>query len=434
MIKKDIIDKVDIQIESVHELFKKSSLNTDPQNFECISSYPSFSETNNYSGDANFFNQASDTIGLYVHIPFCKRSCDYCYYVKTDSLDNDVVVKYINALKKEINYISERLKHTKIKYIYIGGGTPTAIEKSFLADVINTIFSKFNISNDVEFTCEGCPVTLTDDMLVFLKILGVNRVSTGIQSFDDNVLQAMKREDTKHHIEKLLENLNTHFENKFNIDMIFGHHGSNQSILINDLEKIKYYNLPSVSYYQIWLYQSTPAKLKSAHITFQELLRQRMIIDEYLKQLNYKNTVTDLYIKNDEANFKFLKHKWTNNDHIGLGVGAHGYVSGHIYQNIGVAYQEAIQSINNYIDIVNRANHAVNMLHVLSDDEIEERKVFLGLKLNEYFEYPIKNEIKSIESLCKEKLILKDKNLIKLSYEGFLMLNMILKFLRGDKK
>ena len=425
------ISEVEPVFRCVLDLYNRTPLDTNPQNFECISTYPPFSSMREYSSDVVFINSMPDVVGIYIHFPFCKRSCDYCYYIKTESDNIELIEKYIKAVKKEIQFYAEKIKYTTVKYIYFGGGTPTAIDKSFIIDVINEIYSLFSVAEDVEFTCEGCPVTLSDDMLSFLKSVGINRISIGIQSFDKDVLIAMNREQTIPYTSTLITNLHKHFDKRFNIDMIFGHHASNRNSLYKDLEMLRQYSIPSVSYYQIWLCHPTPAKLKSEHITFDELLYQRMIIDSYLKILKYKNDVTDLYINNDNASFKFLRHKWTNKDHIGIGVGSHGYINGVLYRNYGAAGENAAQSIIGYVDLINKNKHGVNMLYKLSEKEIERRRVFLGLKLNEYLEYPKTDILPPIEDLLNVKLIEKENNCIKLSDEGFLMLNMVLKYLCG---
>jgi len=425
------ISEVELTYRSVLDLYNKTPLDTNPQNFECISTYPSFSTLREYSGDAKNINSISDKIGIYIHFPFCKRSCDYCYYVKTETDNIHFIEKYIQAVKKEIRFYAEKIKYATVKYIYFGGGTPASIDKLLINDVINEIYSQLTVADDVEFTCEGCPATMSEDMLSFLSEAGVNRISVGIQSFDNGVLTAMKRDQTIPYLSALIANLHKNFNNRFNIDMIFGHYASNRETLYKDLETLRQYAIPSVSYYQIWLCHPTLAKLKSTHITFDDLLYQRMIIDAYLKNLNYKNDVTDLYINNNDANFKFLRHKWTNNDHIGIGTGSHGYVNGVLYRNYGNVSEDGIQSVNGYIDLINKNNHSVNMLYTLSEREIEKRRVFLGLKLNDYLEYPKTDILPSIEELLKAKLIEKENNYIKLSQEGFLMLNMILKYLCG---
>jgi oxygen-independent coproporphyrinogen-3 oxidase len=424
-----VISEVELTYHSVLDLYNKTPLDTNPQNFECVSTYPSFSNLQEYVGDARNINPISDEIGIYIHFPFCKRSCDYCYYVKAETDNIEFIEKYIQAVKKEIQFYAEKIKHTTVKYIYFGGGTPTSIDKSLINDVINEIYSKLRVAEDVEFTCEGCPVTMSDDMLSFLSGVGVNRISVGIQSFDNDVLIAMNRGQTIPYVSTLITNLHKYFKNRFNIDMIFGHHASNIDILYKDLEMLRQYAIPSISYYQIWLCHPTPAKLKSTHITFDELLYQRMIIDAYLKNLNYKNDITDLYISNKDASFQFLQHKWTNKDHIGIGVGSHGYINGILYKNYGTAIGDGAQSIKGYIDLTNKNSHGINMLYTLSEQEIEKRRVFLGLKLNGYLEYsPI---IEPIKKLINAKMIEKKDSYIKVSKHGFLMLNMVLKCLCG---
>ena len=422
------IEEAEASYSGVLDLYKNTSLDTDPQNFGFVSSYPSFSSMKEFKGNTNFISNIADKTGIYIHFPFCERVCNYCSYIKTGADDAELIQKYIETLKKEIRFYAKQTRHSTVKYIYFGGGTPTAINIAFLKDIVDELYAQFTISNDVEFTCEGCPNTLDGKMISFLSELGVNRISVGIQSFDENVLLEMKREQTIPKINMVIENLHKFFPNHFNIDLIFGHYASDKSKLYNDLEKVRQYKIPSVSFYQIWLCHATPAKLKSNHITFEELLYQRMIIAAYMDKLNYTNRISDLYTANTDSNFYFQAHKWKNNDLIGIGTNSHGYINGVLYRNFCSIGDDSL-SITGYMNMVEKNGHGISSLYNLNDTEKDKRRICLGLKLNENLEYRNTVFQYEIEQLTNVRLIIKDGNYIKLSKTGFLMSDIIVKHL-----
>jgi oxygen-independent coproporphyrinogen-3 oxidase len=427
------IEEAEASYSEVLGLYKNSFLDTNPMNIEFITSFVSFSAIREYDGNARFISSISDKTGLYIHFPFCRRFCNYCFYVKTEANNTELIKLYIKALKKEIRFYAKQIQRSMIKYIYFGGGTPTAINKLFLKEVVDELNTQFTISDDVQFTVEGCPDSLDEKMISFLSELGVNRISVGIQSFDEEVLLEMKREHSISQLNKLIENLHKYFPSRFNIDLIFGHHASNKNKLCIDLEKVRLNAIPSVTFYQIWLCHATPAKLKSGHITFEDLLFQRMIINAYMKNLNYSNGVMDMYFANDDTYCKFQKHKWKNNDFISVGAGSNGYINGVLYRNYGTMGDDDLLSIKGYISMVEKYNHSIRFYCELNSSEKHKKSICLGLKLNEYLEYTNTVFQQQIEHLSAAKLIDKKGNSIKLSKEGFYMADIIVKYLRDSK-
>jgi coproporphyrinogen III oxidase-like Fe-S oxidoreductase len=180
------------------------------------------------------------------------------------------------------------------------------------------------------------------------------------------------------------------------------------------------------------LNNETPAKSKSGYITFEDLLFQRMIISTYMNNLNYTNDISDLYIANNDANFKFQVHKWRNNDLIGIGTNSHGYINGVFYRNFCSAGNNSL-SISGYIDMVEKSNHGISLCYNLNDKEKDKRRICLGLKLNEYLEYHKTIFIPFIEQLVDAKLIVRNGDCIKLSKEGFLTSDIIIRYLSEDE-
>jgi oxygen-independent coproporphyrinogen-3 oxidase len=173
-------------------------------------------------------NLNRNKITLYVHFPFCLRKCPYCCYYSSGRQPNTIVDKYIDALQKELELL---LKNTnfgeaKIGYIYFGGGTPTYLNPHQLNRIINFLREKLNIDNLVGFTCEGSPETIIgkegEKKLNILLENGVNRLSIGVQSFNDNLLKVIGRAHTSRDAILAYNRARDVGFEDINIDLMFG--------------------------------------------------------------------------------------------------------------------------------------------------------------------------------------------------------------------
>jgi len=134
--------------------------------------------------------------GLYVHVPFCRRRCVYCDFDSSVLGDGSEVGKYVGAVAAEARAASAASPGLTVRTAYLGGGTPTAIGAASLADLVGSVSSSYDVSGVVEFTCEANPESATAEALDALLESGVNRLSLGVQSFDDALLRWMGRVHT----------------------------------------------------------------------------------------------------------------------------------------------------------------------------------------------------------------------------------------------
>ncbi|MBR3697545.1 MAG: radical SAM protein [Clostridia bacterium] len=132
------------------------------------------------------------TLGLYIHIPFCKKKCDYCDFVSFSGKDQNIEF-YFKALKLEIEKSSIEAKDYFIDTIYFGGGTPSYIESKYLIDILNVIKENYNILQNAEITIEVNPGSVTEEKLKSYKEVGINRLSIGLQSTKDRLLKLIGR-------------------------------------------------------------------------------------------------------------------------------------------------------------------------------------------------------------------------------------------------
>lgn len=131
-------------------------------------------------------------LGIYVHIPFCKKKCEYCDFISFSGIESKEE-DYIKVLIQDINYYSNFVKDYEVDTIYFGGGTPSYIDSSYIVEVLNTIKDSYRISENAEITLEVNPGTGNEEKLLAYKNVGINRLSIGLQSTHDRLLELIGR-------------------------------------------------------------------------------------------------------------------------------------------------------------------------------------------------------------------------------------------------
>lgn len=265
---------------------------------------------------------------VYIHIPFCKSICSYCDFCKM-YYNGSFVTQYLNALIKEIQ---DKYMGEEIKTLYIGGGTPSALtikDLNYLFDIIK----KFNLSSDLEFTFECNLNDINEELLTLLKNNGVNRLSIGIESFNENKLKFMER---SHTYEEAMEAMklarNLGFDN-INVDFIYGIPGESIKDMKKDLDMILKLNPDHVSTYSLIIEDNT--KIGSAGVLpIPEELDASMYeyICDMLDSKKYEHYEVSNFAKDGKKSKHNLKY-WNNEEYYGFGLGASGYIHGVRYDN-----------------------------------------------------------------------------------------------------
>jgi len=190
----------------------------------------------------NFIKKGSE-ICLYIHFPFCKSKCDYCAYYTSNNIKKFGSRKYIDCLKKEIDLILGR-KENKVTSIYLGGGTPTLISPKHLNELFVYLKQKLKITDETSITIEATPNSISQAMANMIKKTGINKVSIGVQTFDENTLTLVNRKQKNREVHKAINILRKFGNNNINLDLIFGlnkNENAEQFLKINlpHLKKIK---------------------------------------------------------------------------------------------------------------------------------------------------------------------------------------------------
>ena len=367
-------------------------------------------------------------IGIYIHIPFCIKKCEYCDFVSYCNKEK-YVPQYINALKKEIkNNIN---KEYKITTIYIGGGTPSSIEENYIADIIETIKLNMNDENlkefkNVEVTIEVNPGTVTEKKLKTYKEIGINRLSIGLQETHDELLKSIGR---IHTYEEFLKTYNLARKigfNNINVDLIIALPNQTIQDIKENLEKIIKLNPEHISVYSLILEEGTPFYNK-----YNE--NKIKLPDEELERNMYwyvKNTLENNgYMHYEISNFskkgfesKHNMNCWNQEEYLGFGVAAHSYNNKTRYSNTN--------SIEEYIKGSNKIIHEKQTL-----EDMQKEYMLLGLRKikginiqkfkNKFAQNPIFIFKEQLSKLVDEELIVIDGNEIKLTNKGLDLANIV---------
>lgn len=362
-------------------------------------------------------------IGVYIHIPFCKKKCDYCDFTSYCNKEN-LIKEYIEKLKEEIK-VELNKKEYNIKTIYIGGGTPSFIDSKYIVEIINIIKEKQKLE-DMEITIEINPGTVTENKLLDYKNVGINRISIGLQETNNKLLKQIGR---IHTYEEFLQTYNLArkigFKN-INVDLMLGL--PNQSIvdIKNSLNKIMTLNPEHISVYSLILEEGT--KLYSKYEN-----KEVELPDEELERNMYwyvKNTLENNgYIHYEISNFckdgYHSKHNiscWNQEEYIGFGVNAHSYIDGARYSNT--------ESIEGYIENFDKIVHEKQTI-----EDMQKEYMLLGLRKiqgisvqefkNKFGENPIFLFRNEFSKLVEEYLLIVDGDYIRLTNKGLDLANIV---------
>lgn len=316
-------------------------------------------------------------IGLYIHIPFCLKKCNYCDFISYD-YDIEKVNLYFEGLNKEMMLYKDLLSQYKIKTIFIGGGTPSIIDIKTLSNLINNLHKTFSISDDIEFTIETNPGTLNEEKLLEYKKFGINRLSIGLQSYNNKILRFIGRIHSK---ETFLKNYSTARKigfNNINIDLMYGL--PNQSlnnwketlkqIVILEPEHISAYSLKieeGTKFYD--LYEKGKLNLPEEEI---DRNMYHYTIDLLSQYGIYQYEISNFAKKGFECKHNLIY--WHNEEYLGLGISAHSYINSIRYSN-SFTFNEYLKLLrNNKLPIITKEPKDRN-------DKIIET-MFLGLRMN----------------------------------------------------
>lgn len=341
-------------------------------------------------------------VAVYIHIPFCKSICSYCDFCKV--LHNEAwISKYLEVLNNEINnyYLGE-----VIKTIYIGGGTPSALSTSDLNRLFE-IISQFNLEALEEFTFECNLNDINEELLDILVKNKVNRLSVGIESFDKEKLEFMKR---NHTFKSALEKINLCRKkgiNNINVDLIYGIPNETLKVLKKDLKLLLKLNPTHISTYSLIIEKNTLIGINNTEYISEDLdATMYEMICKKLKSKNYNHyEVSNFALKGYESKHNLTY--WNNEEYYGFGLGASGFLENVRYENTHNLTKYLKEDFNREQTILSKKDFMDNeiMLNLRKTQGINIKEFNTKYNTDLEEDYPIKPLLKNKDLILKKGYI-----------------------------
>lgn len=325
-----------------------------------------------------FYKKVGKTMirGVYIHIPFCHQICHYCDFNKV-FFKNQPVDEYIEMLGLEMKmFVDKHENDLHIETVFLGGGTPTALSATQLQRLMDLVKHHLPLIHLQEFTSEANPDELTQEKLEVMLNNGINRLSLGVQSFDEDILSRLGRTHSNEHVYKTIQMSKDVGFTNISIDLMYGLPGQTMAQWKDSLAKALDLNLPHYSAYSLIVEPKTifyNLMTKGKLILPGEDLEADMY-DVLMTEMNGKG-IKQYEISNfSKPGFHSIHNHlyWDNASYAGFGAGAHGYVSGQRYANMG--------PIKKYMETVELGEFPKNSTHQVTKKEQMEEEMFLGLR------------------------------------------------------
>lgn len=347
-------------------------------------------------------NVKKKRLGIYVHVPYCVRKCRYCDFLSFEC--DDSVESYVDAVLSEMRVYHEGSDEYAVDTIFIGGGTPSVIDEKYIIRILNEIRSSFDVTDDAEITIEVNPGTVTEEKLSAYQDAGINRLSIGVQSFDDHILEGLGRIHSASDAVSSFELARKQGFDNISIDLMFAVPGLSMDIWKDTLEKAISLSPEHISFYSLQIEEGTEfgrlfeeGLLKETDVELDRKMYHHAV--EYLEEHGYdqyeiSNAARDGF--HSRHNMKY----WSMGEYLGLGLGASSYLrpygsmDGMPLESAGMSFRSMnTSSMDEYVekskDVQNVKNGAIRVAgcsaevheNTFFDDASEF--VFTGLRKKE---------------------------------------------------
>ncbi len=367
--------------------------------------------------------------GIYIHIPFCKQRCSYCdFYTRVAPLQ---VQKTVNAIAQEAVSRNAYLQNEVINTIYFGGGTPSLLNASQFNLIFDAVFANYQVNEKAEITFEANPDDLTPAFFEEIRKLPFNRISMGIQSFDNEQLKAVNRRHTGNEAIEAYENArNAGFKN-ISVDLIYGLPGQSLQSWKHQLDTALALNPEHISIYGLTYEEGTPLFKQ------RELRRIQSVSDDEMIDMHVHTlaaTVNAGYEAYEISNFarpgfrsQHNSAYWKMTPYLGLGPSAHSFN--------GDARSWNVESIKDYVKAIEEGDAYIET-EVLSTLNKYNEYVMVALRtsegmniayLEQHFDADIVNHFYSkVQTFEMDKVLISSNGFVKLTTEGILISNLII--------
>ncbi len=362
--------------------------------------------------------------GIYIHIPFCLSKCGYCDFYSVTSTEK--IPCFVEALLREVEMY--RGCFNRVDTLYLGGGTPSLLSPEQLALILKVMHERFLLSSDTEVTIEANPGDMNRTLADSLFISGINRISLGVQSFDDNILSFLgRRHSSADAISAIEDARSAGFEN-IGLDLIYGVPGQSMESWTDTLRRALSFQPEHLSCYQLTIEPSTPLgkRYQTGEIAGpdEDLLYDFfMRTSELLEDSGYTHYEVSNFARNPSFMSRHNRKYWNHTPYIGLGPAAHSFSGNRRWWNY--------RSVEDYIDRIGRGFPPIERSEILEMEQLRLEALYLGLRtrmgidlrdFSERYAFDLLEEKREILTIMQDEgLITIDDNHIRPTRRGLAM-------------
>lgn len=311
--------------------------------------------------------------GLYIHFPFCRTKCPYCDFYSVTSLS--LIPYWLEGIEKEVMFYKDRFD--PFDSLYIGGGTPTLLNHRELARLMEFLFLHFMFSSDIEITIEANPDDITAEKLAFLRDLGANRISLGVQSFDEKELQFLKRRHSAGQTEEALEKIRASGFTNISVDLIYGFSEQTEASWIRTLNRALDFKPEHISCYQMTIAEETLFGKMLAEGEIKALGEEKeraffLLTSRFLEDHGYIHYEISNFAREEEYYARHNRKYWHHIPYLGLGPAAHSFRDGVRWWNL--------KSIESYCQALGDNKIPVAGIETLSLEQHRLESLSLGFR------------------------------------------------------
>lgn len=355
-----------------------------------ISAYPPFS-TWSAGGVAEVsralanpsVSQPETPLGLYVHIPFCEERCQYCYYLSYANKSAEQIDEYVNAVIEELELYRQTpaLSDRDLSFVYFGGGTPSLLSAPTLARLMDRMRSIFPWTSAQEVSFECAPKSVNEDKLRLLQECGVTRLSMGVQSLDDEILQLNGRIHLARDVEHAFASARKVGFPVINIDLIVGLVGESEASFLGTVDRVIAWRPESVTIYQLEIPRNTPLHRALASeevadplVSWEEKRRRLGLAFDRIEAAGYHVRSAYNAVRDPDCHgFVYQDAQYHGADLLGVGLASFSYIDGVHFQNA--------TSNRTYQELIRKGTHPIERAYALTKTERLIREFVLQLKL-----------------------------------------------------
>lgn len=321
---------------------------------------------------------APQDIGLYIHIPFCVRKCRYCDFVSWPGMES-LWEPYVHAVIRELEQKSQMVSRRHAMSVFIGGGTPSLLPPGAVVRIMDAVRKHYHLRPDAEITIEANPGTLDQDRIRAYLEAGINRLSIGLQAWQDHLLEYLGRVHTARQFDESVFMAQNHGFSNINADIIFGIPFQTMEEWLETITRVLYHQIPHVSCYSLTVEENTDFGRMRRAGSWRDP-------DEELERSMYHRAVEVIEkagskqyeISNLAKPHQRCRHNmnyWLRGEYLGFGTAAHSFCNNERFANTA--------DLDLYMESIERGSSALSECYTISNDEALSESMILGLRLTE---------------------------------------------------